>query len=265
MSALTPSFHDSGNNTRLGDPDDPLWRAIADFQIDEPDAELPFTRRLARDHFWTDDYAARVVAEYRRFLYLMATSVKPLTPSPDVDEAWHLHLAYTRSYWDRLCAKVIGRPLHHDPTEGGEDQRTHFTECYERTLQSYRDVFGPVAPREIWPDVGDRFDREESYRTVLLRDFWVHRRLWSPATGLLISRGLIATGVVAAGALGLVAFPDNGLAAPAMAAAGGVSVSYIIASLFKGPNSVLVYTLVEGDSGGGGDGGGCGGCGGCGG
>ncbi len=41
--------------------------------------------------------------EYRRFAFLAATAGHPVTPSDAVDQAWHLHLTYSRDYWDRFC------------------------------------------------------------------------------------------------------------------------------------------------------------------
>ncbi len=72
---------------------DPLWPRLAAFVFDAPGAALPFTARLARDQGWTREHAARVVDEYRRFVYLCVRAGHPCTPSVDVDEAWHLHLA----------------------------------------------------------------------------------------------------------------------------------------------------------------------------
>ena len=75
----------------------------------------PFAKRLSRENGWSIHYTARAIAEYNRFVYLAAVSPTPVTPSEVVDKVWHLHLLYTRSYWQGLCAEVLGRPLHHDP------------------------------------------------------------------------------------------------------------------------------------------------------
>jgi hypothetical protein len=157
-------------------PDTALWHAIRDFPLDDPDASMPFSARLARDHLWTPDYARKVVAEYRRFLYLLATEPEMMTPSEDVDEAWHLHLAYSKSYWDDLCGRVLLRPLHHNPTGGNEDS-PGFSVAYERTLNRYRSVFGTDPPVDVWPSTFTRFDVASGFRTVPLRDFRVVGRL----------------------------------------------------------------------------------------
>jgi hypothetical protein len=39
--------------------------AVRSSPPDEPEADLPFASRLARDHPWTDDFAERVVIDAR--------------------------------------------------------------------------------------------------------------------------------------------------------------------------------------------------------
>jgi uncharacterized protein (TIGR04222 family) len=128
-----------------------LWRKICDFQIDDSDSSLTFTERLARDNRWTLDYARRVVEEYKRFVYLAMVAGHEVTPSEDVDEAWHLHLIYTRSYWDGLCRTVLERRLHHVPTRGGPQERARHAAQYLQTLETYANHFGALPPSDIWP------------------------------------------------------------------------------------------------------------------
>lgn len=82
-------------------------------------------------------------------MFLCVTTGHMCTPSVHVDEAWHLHLLYTKSYWDKLCKEVLGRPIHHQPSEGGTSENTRFAGLYERTLNSYASVFGEP-PADIW-------------------------------------------------------------------------------------------------------------------
>ena len=120
----------------------PVWRKLIEFKFDDPETTLTFTRRLARENSWSPALAERVVAEYRRFLFLTQVAGHPVTPSEEVDQAWHLHLVYTRSYWEELCGKVFGQALHHGPTKGGIREGAKFEDWYERTLASYRAWFG---------------------------------------------------------------------------------------------------------------------------
>ncbi|MCA9259733.1 MAG: TIGR04222 domain-containing membrane protein, partial [Planctomycetales bacterium] len=153
-----------------------LWQRIERFAFDERGDSLPFTSRLAREHGWGLRRAHRVLVEYRRFLYLAATSASPVCPSQDVDEAWHLHLAYTRSYWERLCRDTLGRSLHHHPTAGGSEQLAYHRAMYESTLQRYRDAFDADPPRDIWPPVDERFASNQHMRVVNLADHWLVRK-----------------------------------------------------------------------------------------
>lgn len=262
MTSATKSS-DIFDTERPSGPDDSLWTAIRSFPLDDPEADLSFTRRLARDHLWTDDFAARVVAEYRRFLYLMATGTETVTPSEAVDEAWHLHLSYTRSYWDELCGRIVGRPLHHDPTRGGEDERDRFRAAYALTLSRYRDTFRAPAPADIWPDADTRFAVAGGYRTVALRDHWIMRRLWSPRVG----RGLAMLGGMGAflggGMAGWALFPTLGIMGPVGAFVGVYAFGYAASAISGGPGSLILTIQVDGSGSGDSDGGGgCGGCGG---
>ncbi|WP_166040030.1 hypothetical protein [Sphingosinicella sp. YJ22] len=135
--------------------DTPLWQALAAMRIEREGAAATFARRLGRKQGWGKRHTYAVIEEYRRFLYLAATGDRPVTPSDDVDAAWHLHLTYTRHYWDELCGRILGRPLHHDPTEGGAAQQQHFIEQYAATLDRYERVFG-VPPRgDVWRPPND--------------------------------------------------------------------------------------------------------------
>jgi len=131
--------------------DEDLRARIEAFSPDEPGIAFPFTARLAQENGWTREHARRVTREYLRFVYLAMTAGHPVTPSRAVDEAWHLHLTCTRSYWEEMCGRVLGRPLHHDPTRGGAEEEAKFADWYARTLHSYRAAFGEEPPADVWP------------------------------------------------------------------------------------------------------------------
>lgn len=155
---------------------DDLRARILAFRLDEPDSVFPFSARLARENGWSRAYALRVVEEYRRFVYLAMSAGHPVTPSVDVDHAWHLHLTYTRSYWEEMCGRVLGRPLHHDPTRGGRAEGAKFTDWYSRTLRSYQEAFGAAPPADIWPSPAVRFAPAARTRTVSAATHWIIRR-----------------------------------------------------------------------------------------
>ena len=125
--------------------DDPLWQRLVALPLEDG-----FIKRLARENGWGVFFAEQVIGEYRKFLYLTQVAGHPVTPSKAVDEAWHLHLLYTHSYWDELCGEVLGKPLHHEPGTGQAGDTVHFAAQYECTRASYQRIFGQVPPTGIW-------------------------------------------------------------------------------------------------------------------
>jgi hypothetical protein len=150
--ASVPSFgRDASPDLERRTFDQDLWRQLEAMEIDPPDATTRFRHRLRQYNKWTDEFAARVTREYRRFLYLAARAGHPVTPSDTVDQAWHLHLIYTRHYWQELCGKILGLELHHEPSAGGTVESNRFERQYEQTLASYKAAFGEAPPADIWP------------------------------------------------------------------------------------------------------------------
>ena len=146
------------------------------FSLDDPSASLPFSARLAREQAWPLAYAARVGDEYKRFMLLAVAAGHPVTPSQEVDAAWHLHLIYTRSYWHDWCRDVLGKEIHHDPTAGGQREDEKFFDWYEHTLQSYRALFCEEPPTDIWPTSQQRFAEVASPRWVQRHTHWIFPR-----------------------------------------------------------------------------------------
>lgn len=139
-----------------------LWQRLKQFPLDSSEAALPFSARLARENNWPSTYALRVIAEYKRFAFLAVAAGHPVSPSGNVDEVWHLHLTYSENYWRVFCPEVLGKPLHHQPTKGGWEERGKFADWYRRTLESYREFFGEEPPCDIWPTPEER-QRERHY------------------------------------------------------------------------------------------------------
>jgi len=132
------------------------WDRLIRHEFDHPDIHLSFTDRLARDNDWTMSFATLAVEEYRRFCFLAVHADHPVTPSDAVDQVWHLHLSYSRDYWESFCPDVLRKALHHGPTEGGPQEDGKYRDWYIRTLESYREFFNKPDP-EIWPGPDERF------------------------------------------------------------------------------------------------------------
>ena len=223
-------------------------RAIEAFEFDDDGAAERFGRRLARENGWSRQYADRVISEYKRFLALTVVSREPVTPSDQVDQAWHLHLLDSKNYW-KFCEDVLRHPLDHQPSRGGPAERAKYIAAYEDTLLRYRETFGETPPADIWPTAERRFGADLLQQRVNLAENWV---LPSPAA--LLSRfgprSPVMRWLSAVGALAVLAFALDGWLfgawqAPALClllAVGwllGVSVTW-----FLGLGSESIATLV---------------------
>lgn len=152
-----------------------LWTRIQEFEVDDPSASFTFSERLAKENHWSIEYTLRCIDEYKRFMFLLCCSDQPLTPSDQVDQVWHLHLIYTRSYWEDFCGSILGKDIHHVPTEGGITEKDKFSDLYENTLSFYRSMFGGNAPSDIWPEGLKRF-ADISFRRVNTRKNWIIKK-----------------------------------------------------------------------------------------
>ena len=181
--------------TQMNAEDRALWDRIAGFAVDDGGEALSFANRLARENAWTVPYATRVIAEYKRFMFLAVAAGHPVTPSDQVDQAWHLHLAYTRSYWDRFCGQVLQRHVHHGPTRGGPEESRKFRRWYQDTVESYQHYFVQPPPPDIWPDGAKRFGEDLHLQRVNTKRHWVIRK---PGRASLLFATVLGVAVVGA-------------------------------------------------------------------
>ncbi|HEY5372695.1 MAG TPA: hypothetical protein VIK01_03375, partial [Polyangiaceae bacterium] len=128
-----------------------LKSSLEAYELDDQDSIEPFTGRLAREQGWTIAFAQRTVREYKRFILLAVSEEQTATPSDAVDQVWHQHLTYTRDYWGPFCGRLLGRPLHHQPSAGGLSALAAHRAAYAKTLAAYQGVFGECPPGDIWP------------------------------------------------------------------------------------------------------------------
>ncbi len=150
-----------------------LWHKIQKFSFDAPNASLSMSRRLARENSWSTAFANRVIDEYRKFTYLACISDQTVTPSDEVDQAWHLHLTYTRNYWDQFCGVILERALHHEPTRGGSDEDQKYERFYNDTLELYEKEFGHKPPMDIWPSADIRFSKAVRMKRIDTSQNWL--------------------------------------------------------------------------------------------
>ncbi|WP_017300392.1 glycine-rich domain-containing protein [Nodosilinea nodulosa] len=151
-----------------------LYAKICRFKLDDPAADFPFSAKLAWEYQWTAMYTYRAIQEYKKFMFLAAIADQDLSPSTAVDRVWHLHLLYTRSYWDEFCGKVLNKTLHHFPGLGGVDEGLKYYAQYCQTLDFYRSYFG-TPPEDIWNQ--PKFKSEEAlFQWIDRQRYWIVRR-----------------------------------------------------------------------------------------
>ncbi len=235
-----------------------LYQALKAMPFDTRDVEFTFAKRLAAENAWSQTYADRVIEEYLRFLLLTQAADFTISPSDAVDQAWHLHMLYSRSYWDILCAQVLKKPLHHDPVDGGGQDRDLFISQYTRTLELYASVLGETPPKDIWPTAEQRFAAKVRFQRINTLH-WEGGRVFKPSEKWLL-----------AGIFSLPAVMLGGIFGGILAFIGLIIFTSILGNNLYASDGSINNNNNSGSGGGcgggGGDGGGCGGgCGGCGG
>jgi hypothetical protein len=126
-----------------------LYDRIKAFRLDDSEALIPFSVKLVWEYRWSQIYTLRVIQEYKKFIFLVMVADHIVSPSAPVDRVWHLHMLYTRSYWNDFCGQVLQKPLHHSPSLGGKEEALKYAEFYRLTLETYQRYFG-VPPEDIW-------------------------------------------------------------------------------------------------------------------
>jgi hypothetical protein len=135
-----------------------LWNKIKNFDLDSSASSLNFSHRLALETGWSRSYCHSVIAEYKAFIYLTVIANHPVTPPPDIDDVWHLHMIYSRNYWDEFCANVVGEMVYHAPSTGGSLEQEKFGEWCGNTKSLYVREFSTPPPKKIWADSAENFD-----------------------------------------------------------------------------------------------------------
>ncbi len=169
-----------------------LWKKIKEFNLDEKDIDFTFSQRLARDNNWGLDFVNDVIIEYKKFIYLCCVSDQQITPSDSVDQAWHLHLTYTQSYWKKFCGETINKEIHHNPTKGGLEEKNKFSDCYDLTFEVYKSEFNNIPPDAIWLNNKRRF-HEINFKRINTDSFWLIKK---PSKNYISGFKLIIIGVL---------------------------------------------------------------------
>ncbi len=150
-----------------------LFTKIQNFSFNKSDIDFTFSQRLARENNWDIEYTNRVIVEYQKFIFLAVVAGHIVTPSEAVDQVWHLHLTYTYSYWNEFCPNILGKPLHHQPTEGGNSEQEKYDDLYRQTLKSYQKFFDNLPPTDIWSSPDTRFSKDLAFKRINTEENWI--------------------------------------------------------------------------------------------
>lgn len=147
---------------------DALWKRLQKFSPDNSDVDYPFSKKLEKEENWTEAFTRKAIDEYKKFVYLCCILPNGASPSTVVDKVWHMHLTYTRNYWEEFCPAVLQKKLHHNPSEGGINEQVKHRKWFDETLNYYQEIFGQEPPKDIWSE-----EREKLRQTQWLNRFKV--------------------------------------------------------------------------------------------
>ncbi len=168
-----------------------LWQRLRSHPLLLENDTQGFVAKLAAEQGWSTAEAAAAIEEYRRYCFLAASGDSTVTPSVAVDQVWHLHLTYSRDYWNTYCPQVLGLSLHHAPSRGGTDQLRLYQQQYAETLAAYEEHFG-TPPARWWPSTVRQFHRSARWRWIDQSRYWLLPRPRWPGWRIPLATGLLA-------------------------------------------------------------------------
>lgn len=136
--------------TKISLQNDPLWTRLQNFSLDSPNVDFPFSKKLAKEEKWTENFTRKAIEEYKKFVYLCCVLPNGASPSGIVDKVWHMHLIYTQNYWEEFCPNILRQKLHHHPSNGGQNENEKHKNWFQETIRNYEEIFKQKVPAEIW-------------------------------------------------------------------------------------------------------------------
>ncbi|MFF4983805.1 glycine-rich domain-containing protein [Streptomyces sp. NPDC001046] len=121
----------------------------------DPEVTDRLARRITADHPQiTEATARRIVGQAAAFIATSGNQPRQaLAPSKLVDYGWHAFILHTIDY-ARFCEQVVGRFVHHVPTDEDDTTRDDAQATRERTLTAIT-AAGYAIDEELWPDVAE--------------------------------------------------------------------------------------------------------------
>lgn len=109
--------------------------------------------RIMKLYDRSQEYAEDIVREAKRMLYLHKLTGKSVSPSVEIDDAWHEMLMFTKFY-QQFC-NFIGGFVHHCPTPPRDPNapprpKAEGPTVYQRTQMLYKERFGEDPNPTYW-------------------------------------------------------------------------------------------------------------------
>lgn len=101
--------------------------------------------------------AERIMDQALAFLATVGRNTGELSPSEQVDIAWHTFVLHTREYAD-FCSRIAGCFIHHEPHDDTRDQVSDSSASLIRTLAAIT-AAGFVTDPELWAVTAKCSDR----------------------------------------------------------------------------------------------------------
>lgn len=97
--------------------------------------------RMIDKKSWSPVDAEATVRKYKNFLILKIIYPQlSCVPTSEIDEIWHEHILHTKNYM-RDCEQIFGHFLHHNPSDGSDDDKELLAALYNKTKQLYEEHF----------------------------------------------------------------------------------------------------------------------------
>jgi hypothetical protein len=92
---------------------------------------------------WDDARREIALTRYLRFLELVAENPqRPIAPTREIDEMWHLHMLAPRAYFED-CQRLFGQLLDHDGGFGKrENELPELLRVFDDTARRWQERFG---------------------------------------------------------------------------------------------------------------------------
>lgn len=124
-----------------------LWGDILNFKFDIERDEYTFSTKLAFENYWTKNFTYKVILEYKKFMYIAATSDFMVVPSPIIDVVWHQHILNSKLY--KEFGDILQKEVQHVPSTGNKMDLSKLNQAKIKTREAYISLFGEIEV-DVW-------------------------------------------------------------------------------------------------------------------